>query len=194
MKLFHNPRSRATITHWMLEECGAEYELVHIDFDKKENKGEAFREINPAGKLPALTDGAVRMYENSAICLYLADRYAEAGLAPAPDAPERGRYLTLCVYATSQLEPAIGDALLKVETSSSRGWTDVATALEVVERELGDGPYLLGERFSAADVLIGSTLWWYKQFGGTRLSPTLTAYVERVTARPAAAVAFKPAG
>lgn len=188
MKLYFNPQSRALTTRWMLEECGADYELVHIDFKTGENKGDAFRAVNPAGKLPALVDGDVRMYENTAICLFLADRFPEAGLAPAADDPRRGKYLTMAVYATSQLEPAMGDALMKTETHSSRGWTDIQTCLDVIERELGAGPHLLGEQFTTADLLIGSTLWWYSRFGGDKLSQPLADYVARVRQRPAASV------
>src|SRR5690606_36677370 len=128
--------SRAVIAKWMLDECGAEYEIVPIDFAKREHKAPAFLDINPAGKLPALVDGEAKIFEGPAVCLYLADKFPEARLAPAIDAPERGRYLSLMVYSTAQLEPAMGDAIFGVETSSQRGWTDYETSLNVVEREL----------------------------------------------------------
>lgn len=186
IKLYFNPQSRATITKWMLDECGATYELVPVDFATREHKAPAFLAVNPAGKLPAMVDGDVRMFENAAICLYLADKFPDAHLAPPLDSPERGRYLSLMVYSTSQLEPAMGDALLKLETPPSRGWTTFDVARSVVEQELGDKPYLLGE-FTAADIMIGSMFIWMRRFGGPKESPRLEAYVDRLLARPHAA-------
>jgi len=184
MKLYFNPRSRATIAKWMLDECGAQYEIVPIDLEKKENKSPDFLKVNPAGKLPALVDGEDRLFECAAICLYLADKFPEAQLAPKPGDKDRGRYLSLMVYSASQLEPAMGDHLLKQQPAPSRGWTDFETALNVVERELGDGPYLFGERFTAADVMIGSMFIWMRRFGATTGRPALDAYVDRLLARP----------
>jgi glutathione S-transferase len=116
MQLYYNPQSRAVIAKWMLDECGVAYEIVPIDIKKREHKTPEFLQINPAGKLPALVDGDSRLFENAAICLYLGDKFPEAKLAPKIGAPERGRYLSLMVYSTSQLEPAMGDALLDVST------------------------------------------------------------------------------
>jgi glutathione S-transferase len=184
MKLYYNPRSRAAVSKWMLDECGAEYELVPIDFEKREHKTPEFLKINPAGKLPALVDGEARVFEGAAICMYLAEKYPQANLAPKPGTPERGRYLSLMVYSTSQLEPSMGDRLMNVETSSKRGWTDFDTALNVVERELGKGPYLFGDWFTAADVMIGSAFIWMHMWGKPTGRPALDAYVERLLARP----------
>ena len=105
MRLYYNPRSRAAIAKWMLDECDADYEIAYIDLEKGEHKAPEFLEINPAGKLPALVDGDSRIFETAAICLYLGDKFPEANLAPKIGAPERGRYLSLMVYSTSQLEP-----------------------------------------------------------------------------------------
>jgi glutathione S-transferase len=186
MKLYYNPQSRAAIAKWMLDECGANYEIVPIDFTKGEHKTPEFIKINPAGKLPALVDGDSKIFEGAAICLYLAEKFPEAKLAPKIGAPERGRYLSLMVYSTSQLEPAMGDALLGVAHLAQRGWTDFETARNVIEGELGDGPYLFGDWFTAADVMIGSMFIWRRMFGGQPDRPKLEAYVDRLLARPAA--------
>jgi glutathione S-transferase len=186
MKLYYNPKSRAAIAKWILDECGANYEIVPIDFAKGEHKTPEFLKINPAGKLPALVDGDSRIFEGAAICLYLADKFTEANLAPKIGAPERGRYLSLMVYSTSQLEPAMGDSLLGVTHLAQRGWTDFETARNVIEGELGDGPYLFGDWFTAADVMIGSMFIWRRMFGGQPDRPKLEAYVDRLLARPAA--------
>ena len=186
MKLYFNPQSRAVIAKWMLDECGAEYEIVSIDFEKRDHKAPDFLKINPAGKLPALVDGESKIFEGAAICLYLGDKFSKANFAPKIGAAERGRYLSLMVYSTSQLEPAMGDAMLGGQTSPQRGWTDFETARNVIEGELGDGPYLFGEWFTAADVMIGSMFIWRRMLGGQRDRPKLEAYVDRLLTRPAA--------
>ncbi len=186
MKLYFNPQSRAVIAKWMLDECSVAYETVPIDFTKREHKSPEFLKINPAGKLPALVDGDTKVFEGAAICLYLADKFPEANLAPKIGAPERGRYLSLMVYSTSQLEPAMGDFLLKVETLAQRGWTDFETTKDVIEGELGDGPYLFGDWFTAADIMIGSMFIWKRIWGAPPDRPKLEAYVDRLLARPKA--------
>jgi glutathione S-transferase len=186
MKLYYNPKSRAVISKWMLDECGGDYEIVPIDFEKREHKRPEFLKINPAGKLPALVDGDSKIFEGAAICLYLGDKFPEANLAPKIGAPQRGRYLSLMVYSTSQLEPAMGDALLGAQWLPQRGWTDFETARDVIEGELGNGPYLFGEWFTAADVMIGSMFIWKRMFGGPAERPKLATYVDRLLARPAA--------
>ena len=184
MKLYFNPQSRAVIARWMLDECGAEYEVVPIDLALGENKRSEYLKVNPAGKLPALVDGSQRIFENAAICLYLGDRFPDANLAPTIGDPRRGRYLTLTVYSTSQLDPAIVDNVLGVKAERQRGWTDLETCKNVVERELGAGPYLLGEQFTAADVMIGSIFIWQRMMGNTSGRKAIDAYVDRLLARP----------
>ena len=185
MKLYFNPRSRAVIAKWMLDECGADYEIEPIDLEKGEHETPEFLRINPAGKVPALVDGEARIFESVAICLYLGDKFQEAHLAPGIDAPERGRYLSLMVYSTSQLEPAMGDAMLGAETFPTRGWKNFEMAKDVIEGELGDGPYLFGDWFTAADVMIGSMFIYKRILGGPPERPKLEAYVERLLKRPA---------
>ncbi len=162
----------------MLDECDVDYEIVHIDLEKGEHKAPDFLEINPAGKLPALVDGNSRIFENAAICLYLGDKFPEANLAAKIGTPERGRYLSLMVYSTSQLEPAMSDMLMGTDApTSQRGWTNFG--------ELGDGPYLFGDWFTAADVMVGSMFVWKRMFGGPPGRPKLEAYVDRLLERSA---------
>ena len=186
MKLYFNPQSRAVIAKWMLDECGADYQIVPIDLAVGENKRAEYLRINPAGKLPALVDGDARIFENVAICLYLADRFPEKNLAPKIGDPRRGRYLALTVYSTSQLDGAIVDNLLGVKTERQRGWTDFETCKNVIERELGGGPYLLGDQFTAADVMIGSMFIWQRMMGNMSGRRAIDAYVDRLLARPKA--------
>jgi glutathione S-transferase len=187
MKLYFNPKSRAVNSKWLLDEIGADYDLVHIDMENGEHKSEDFRQINPAGKLPALVDGDDRVFESVAISLYLVDTFPDANLGPQPGDPGRGRFLSLMVYATSQFEPAMGDKLMDVdEGSASRGWTDFDTCLDVVEQELGDGPWLFGDWFTAADLMIGATLFWKRMFDGPTDRQALEDYTDRLLARPSA--------
>jgi glutathione S-transferase len=183
MKLYYNPRSRAAIAKWMLDECHADYETVYIDLEKGEHKAPGFLEINPAGKLPALVDGDSRIFETAAICLYLGDTFPEANLAPKIGAPERGRYLSLMVYSTSQLEPDMGDMLMGTETLPQRGWTTFETVEDVIEGELSDEAYLFGDWFTAADLMMGSMFIWKRMFGGPPGRPKLEAYVDRLLER-----------
>jgi glutathione S-transferase len=185
MKLYYNPRSRAAIAKWMLDECEAAYEIVYIDLEKGEHKAPEFLEIDPAGKLPALVESDSRIFESAAICLYLGDKFPEANLAPKGGAPERGRYLSLMVYSTSQLEPAMGDMLMGVESLPQCGWTDFETVEDVIEGELGDGAYLFGDWFTVADVMIGSMFIWKRMFDGPPRRPKLEAYVDRLLERSA---------
>jgi glutathione S-transferase len=184
MQLYFNPQSRAVVAKWMLDECGAKYDIAPIDLAKGEQKSPEFLRINPAGKLPALVDGEARLFENVAIALYLADRFPDARLAPKIGAPERGRYLSLMVYATSQLEPAMGDAMLGVQPDRIRGWTDWEMVKNVVEREIGSGPYLFGDWFTAADVVIGASFIWARAMGHLPGRPAIEAYADRLQTRP----------
>lgn len=184
MKLYFNPQSRAIIAKWMLDETGAKYDLVTIDLQKKENRTPQFLQINPAGKLPALADGEIRIFEGAAIGLYLGDKYPDSKLAPAIGAPERGRYLSLMVFSTSQLEPSLGDVLLKQETSPQRGWNDYETTKDLIEKEIGAGPYLFGDWFTMADIMIGSMFIWARIMKAPSGRPSIESYVDRLLTRP----------
>ena len=185
LKLYFDPQSRSQVAKWMLDEAGVEYEIVQTLIREKAHKKPEYLKINPAGKLPALVDGRTRVFENAAICMYVADKFPQARLAPPLDSPDRGRYLSLMVYSTAQLEPAMGDSLLGVRSNNSaRGWTNFEQAKDAVERELGEGPYLFGARFTAADVMIGSMFIWHRAFGGRSNRPKIDAYINRLQARP----------
>jgi glutathione S-transferase len=186
MKLYFNPQSRAVIAKWMLDETGAKYDIVPIDLQKKEQKSPEYLAINPAGKLPALADGAVHVFENAAIGLYLGDKFPEANLAPPIGSPLRGRYLSLMVFSTSQLEPTMGDAMIKAPTAPQRGWNDFETTKDLIEREIGKGPYLFGNQFTIADIMIGSMFIWGRMMKAPSGRPAIEAYVDRLLARPKA--------
>jgi len=185
MKLYFDPQSRSQVAKWMLDEAGVAYDIVPTLIKNKAHKRPEYLKINPSGKLPALVDGRARIFENAAICMYIAEKFPEKRLAPSIGTPERGRYLSLMVYSTSQLEPSMGDSLLHIRSNNSaRGWTNFEQAKDAVERELGYGPYLFGAQFTAADVMIGSMLIWHRAFGGKLNRPKLDAYIDRLQARP----------
>lgn len=185
--LYHAVPSRSSIVHWMLEEIGHPYELRLLDLKKQENREPAFLAVNPMGKVPTLVhDGAV-ITEASAICCYLADAFPEAKLNfPVGDA-RRGPYLKWLFFSPSCIEPAMVDRMLKRDPGprSAVGYGDYDTVMGVLADALKAGPYLFGETFTAADVVIGSTLRWGMLFDLIPDKDVFKAYVARLSERPA---------
>ena len=184
--LYHHPFSRARTAIWMLEEVQVPYRLEFVDLQKGEHKRGAVIAHNPMGKLPVLVDGAVVVTELSAIGLYLADKYAPERLAPALDAPERGTYLRWSVFGASVVEPAAMAHAAKWEYRPGQaGFGSYEDMVKSLEFAVGEGPWILGETFSMADVILGSTIAYMLQFNMLDKRPALTAYAERIAARPA---------
>lgn len=185
MKLFWAPQTRASRAVWMLEELGASYAIERVDIRAPQRQDAAeFRAASPMGKVPALVDGPVAMSESAAICLYLADRYAAGRLAPAPDDPNRGRFLYWMFYTPAVIEPAMSDRFNQVEAVRSRsGWGNFDLMIETLEQGIGESDWILGEQFSAADVMLGSSVIFLGQFGMLPASAMLQAYAERCAAR-----------
>ena len=194
MKLYYCPMTRATRPRWLLEEIGAPYELVRVDLSKGEQRRPDYLKIHPHGRVPALVDGDTTVVESAAICLYLADRFPEHALAPALTSPARGPYYQWMVYSVATLEPPV----LKVFMNTVRrpeaerraheveeGRTDFAQMATVLTQALGSGPFLLGETFTAADVMIGSVVGWARGLKLLDQHPALVEYSRRLTARPA---------
>jgi len=185
---YHNPQSRGRIAHWMLEEVNAPYEIKVVDFDKKEHKSADFLAINPMGKIPAIVHRGTVVTESAAICAYLADAFPAAGLAPALDDPKRGTYLRWLFFGAGCVEPAIIDQLFSRPPPSrpaALGYGNFADTLNTLEQALSTGPYILGERFSAADVYMGSAIGWGFMMKAIDPRPAFAAYLTRVTQRPA---------
>jgi glutathione S-transferase len=186
IRLHFSVASRAFVPLWALEELGVPYELVDTDIRTKKHKAPAYLAINPMGKVPALDDGGVIVTETPAICLYLADKYGAGTLAPGFGDPARGPYLKWCVFATAVFEPAcwVPPALTEADRSGY-GWGSRDTMFAALEQGLTPGPWLLGERFSMADVALGG-LFAIAYFN-TRIPdrPVFAAYNERLNARPA---------
>jgi glutathione S-transferase len=184
---YHNPQSRASTVHWMLEEAGAPYETRFISLKSGEQREPSYLAVNPMGKVPAIVHKGVVVTESAAICCYLADEFPLHHLAPAIGDPQRGAYLRWLFFAPSCIEPACLDHALKREPANrgTAGYGDYETVMHVTARALTQGPYLLGDRFTAADVVLGSLLRWTMKFKITPELPEFTAYVERLDQRPA---------
>jgi glutathione S-transferase len=188
LTLYHAPNSRSGAIRFLLEELGAPYELKVLNFKKNDQRAPDYLAINPMGKVPAILHGDALVTEQPAICIYLADLFPQAGLAPGLDDPLRGPYLRWMTFYGSSFEPAVVDLALKREPAppSLCPYGDYDTMLATLTAQLRAGPWMLGERFTAADVLWGSALGWITAFKLVPALPEIMAYVERVNARPAA--------
>lgn len=186
--LYHIAPSRSSTVLWMLEEVGAPYALRVLDMKAGEQRQPAYLAVNPMGKVPALVHRGVTVTEAGAVCAYLADAFPEAGLAPAPGDPLRGAYFRWLFFNPGCLEPAMTDRALQrpAGPTSMLGYGDYDTTMDVLAAAVAAGPFLLGERFSAADVLIGSGIRWGLIADLVPKRPEFVAYAERLGARPAA--------
>jgi glutathione S-transferase len=186
---YTNPMSRGRIVRWMLEEVGRPYRTEILDYGTT-MKASAYLAINPMGKVPALRHGDTVVTEGAAICCYLADAFPDAGLAPPPGDRERGPYYRWLFVAAGPLEAAATNKGLGVEVPADRkamvGYGSLADVMAALEGALSEGPYLLGSRFTAADVYVGSHIGWGMQFGTLEKRPAFERYAQRVNARPAA--------
>ena len=163
LTLYHAAPSRSSITRWMLEEIGEPYDIHLLSLNKGDNRAPEFLAVNPMGKVPALKHGDVVITEAAAICAYLADEFPRAKLNVPVGDPRRGVYLKWLFFGPSCIEPAIIDRAAPRKEEARRGmlgYGDFDTVMDVVAKAVSKGPYLLGEQFTAADVVIGSGLRW----------------------------------
>ena len=185
--LFHSPHSRSAGARILLEELGAPYRLHLLDMKKGAQREPAYLAINPMGKVPAIQHGDALVTEQVAVFLYLADLFPQAGLAPAIGDPLRGPYLRWMAFYGSCFEPALIDRAQKHPPipAAMCPYGDYDTMLKTLTDQLAKGRYLLGERFSAADVLWGTALTWTTIFKLVPELPVITDYMARVNRRPA---------
>ena len=188
LTFYHSPRTRSTGVRILLEELGAEYEVQVLNRNRGENAAADYRGVNPLGKVPAIVhDGAV-VTEQVAIYLYLADAFPERGLAPPIGDPRRGPYLRWISFYGSCFEPALVDKHRGVEPGP-RGMSPYGTYDEVIDllsAQLLPGPFMLGERLTAADILWGTALGWTIQFKLVPERPEFVAYAGRIAGRASA--------
>jgi glutathione S-transferase len=171
----------------MLEEVGEPYELHILDLKKGEQRQPEYLAINPMGKVPALEHDGALITEVGAICLYLGDAFPKAGLAPAIGDPLRGPYLRWMFFQGNCLEPALIDKALGREPGnpSMMPYGDLDTTVDTVAKAVSKEPWVLGDRFSALDVYLGSAIRWTLQFGILPERPEFSSYVARLLERPA---------
>ncbi len=187
LTLHHSPNTRSTGALILLEELGAPFHLHLINMKAGEQRQPAYLAINPMGKVPAITHRDALVTEQVAVFLYLADLFPQAGLAPPIGDPLRGPYLRWMAFYGSCFEPALIDKAQKREpaTPSMSPYSDYDTMLKTLTDQLDEGLYLLGDRFSAADLLWGTALGWTVKFGLVPELPVIKAYMARINSRPA---------
>jgi glutathione S-transferase len=186
LTFFHSPQTRSTGVLTLLDELGADYDLHELNMKAGEQRGAAYLAVNPMGKVPAIDHNGALVTEQAAVYMYLAELYPEKGLAPAIGDPLRGPYLRWMVFYGSCFEPALVDRAQQHPPAppSMSPYGDYETVLKTVDDQLARGPYLLGERFTAADVLWGSALAWTTMFRLVPETPAIKAYIGRVRSRP----------
>jgi glutathione S-transferase len=185
--LYYAPNSRASGALALMEELGVPYDLQVLNLKTSEQRSEKFLAVNPMGKVPTVVhDGAV-ITEQPAVYMYLADLYPEKGLAPPIGDPLRGPYLRWMTFYGSCFEPAVVDRTRKNAdpvAPATSPYGDFDTMLKTVEDQISKGPWILGNKFTAADILWGVALKWTTGFGLVPETPAIKAYVERVNALP----------
>jgi glutathione S-transferase len=188
LTLYHAVPSRSATARWMLEEVGEPYDIHLLRLSEGEQFKPEYLAINPQGKVPALRHKDMVMTESAAICAYLADAFPEAGLAiPATD-PRRGVYLQWLFFGPSCLEPAVQDRAFprkEPARAGAIGYREIDRLADIVADAVAKGPYIMGEQFTAADVVIGSAIRWGTMFKLIPDRPAFAAYAERLVARPA---------
>jgi glutathione S-transferase len=188
--LYTNPQSRGRVARWMLEEIGQPYRTEVLDYATT-MKAAAYLAINPMGKVPALRHGDVVVTETAALCTYLADAFPAAQLAPPPADRLRGPYYRWMFFAAGPLEAAVSNNALgfqvPVERERMIGYGRIDLALNALEGALSRAEYLVGDRFTAADLYVGSLLGFYMMFGTIEKRPAFERYWQQISARPACA-------
>jgi len=189
--LYHRAKTRSSRFIFLLEELGVPYQLKLVTTRTREGGEVDPANPHPHGKVPALSDDGVLVFESAAITLYLTDKYPKAGLGPVVGDPKRGPYLSWLAYYAGVLEPAILSKFMKMEVPrGTAGWVPAEEAIAALAQQLSPGPFILGERFSGADVLFGTT---FAMFGQNPLIPqskVIREYAQRVVSRPAFARAL----
>lgn len=186
--LYHAVPSRSSIVHWMLEELGEPYDLHLLSLKEGEQKRPDFLSINPMGKVPAIRHKGVAVSESAAICTYLADEFPNARLNVPIGDPARGAYLRWMFFGPTCIEPAIMDRAYPRAGEAPKtalGYGEYDLVMKVLADAVGSGPWLMGNQFTAADVVVGSGLRWGTLFGLIPSRPEFDAYLERIEIRPA---------
>jgi glutathione S-transferase len=189
--LVHAPRSRSSAFVWLLEEVGEPYEIKYATIRRSDGSGSLdAANPHPHGKVPVLIDGATVVFEQSAVALYVADKYPQANLGPRIGDAARGSFLTLLSYYSGVVEPSFTSKFLRVAVPrGSAGWVESDEVMDFINGRLASHPYIAGERFTAADVLYASAfaLFMNSPLLEGKKTQRLQDYVARCVSRPARA-------
>jgi glutathione S-transferase len=189
LTLYHASPSRSSIVLWMLEEIGEPYDIHLLRLSNGDNLKPDYLAINPMGKVPALKHGDTVITEVAAICTYLADAFPDRKLNVPVGTPRRGVYLKWLFFGPGCMEPAVIDRAAPRKEPARRamlGYGEFDTTMDVVAKAVAKGPYIMGDQFTAADVVIGSNIRWGTIFKLIPERPEFTDYAARLAARPAA--------
>jgi len=186
LTLYHAPRSRSFRALWLLEEIGTPYELKVVSIRRGDGSGAAdTTNPHPLGKVPAIDHGGRVVFETSAIALYLTDLFPHSGLGPKIGDNDRGTYLSWLAYYGGVFEPSLTAKFLKIQhIYGTFGWGPFEEVLEHLGRTLSAKPYLLGEKFSAADMIYGGSMTMLISRGMVPDTEVFRDYAARVVARP----------
>jgi glutathione S-transferase len=188
LTLYHAAPSRSATVRWMLEEVGEPYDLHLLKLAEGEQLKPEYLAVNPQGKVPALKHKGVVITEVAAICTYLADEFPKAKLNIPVGDPRRGIYLQWLFFGPSCIEPAILDRAFprkEPPRAGAVGYRDIEALADIVAQAVTKGPYIMGEQFTAADVVIGSAVRWGTMFKLIPERDAFKPYAERLAARPA---------
>jgi glutathione S-transferase len=189
LTLYHASPSRSSIVLWMLEELGQPYDVKLIKLSEGDNLKPDFLAVNPMGKVPALDHKGTVITESAAICTYLADEFPQAKLNVPVGTPRRGLYLKWLFFGPGCFEPAVIDRAAPRKEEARRGmlgYGTFETTMDTVAKAVAQGPWLMGDQFTAADVIIGANIRWGTMFKLVPERPEFSAYAGRIAARPAA--------
>jgi glutathione S-transferase len=189
LTLYHASPSRSSIVLWMLEELGQPYDVKLIKLSEGDNLKPDFLAVNPMGKVPALDHKGTVITESAAICTYLADEFPQAKLNVPVGTPRRGLYLKWLFFGPGCFEPAVIDRAAPRKEEARRGMLGYGafeTTMDTVAKAVAQGPWLMGDQFTAADVILGANIRWGTMFKLVPERPEFSAYAGRIAARPAA--------
>jgi len=193
IKLYGMFPTRAIRGLWALEEAEADYEFVPVDLSKGDHKSEEYLKIHPGGKVPALQDGNLVLFESGAICTYIGDKYPEKNLLPKPGTPQRALYDQWLFFALTELEQPLWTITkhsyvlpkeMRIPDIFKVAQYEFGLVAKVLDKGLGDNEFIMGETFTMADILLGQTLFWAKSAKVPLGSDRLEAYVVRLKTRP----------
>ena len=198
MKLYHMNYTRSVRPRWLLEEMNLDYELIKVSV--KDIQQEEYKKIHPLAKIPVLIDEGLKIFESSAICTYLADRYIEKGFAPNFDSPARAFYYQWLFYASTTLDtpvenymfltiPDLPENLLPFAKKNNLSKEEILNWFDLVCQPLAEilegKKYLVEDRFTVADIIVSGILLWALELKMLEKQPILKEYVQRITNRPA---------